>query len=128
MLRKERVDFIEQLPERWGLYGSVSDAITELVAEAREYRAVYEHLVALTPGGSEFHEDPDACLRWLEARRGEVIEQVKRRKKVERQRDGLLALYRKVKDYLDHPEQTSNAAWSLIGLLENALEDADGED
>lgn len=128
MLRKERVDAIEQRHIEWGLYGGTNDAITELVAEAREYRAVYERLVAMTPGGSEFHEDPGACLDWLEERRREVIEQVKRRHDTERQRDELLALCREVKDYLDHPDQRDRAAWELIGLLESALEDTDGED
>lgn len=37
----------------------------------------------------------------------------------------LLDLCRDVKDYLDHPDQTSHAAWNLIGRLEYILGDVD---
>ena len=40
-------------------------------------------LYSLTPGGSEFHNDPDRCIQWIKARLATVTEQVKKRQQVE---------------------------------------------
>jgi len=52
--------------------------------------SITERLVAMTPGGSEFHDDPNRCLNYIERRMARVIEQVRKRKEVEEQRDELL--------------------------------------
>ena len=53
-------------------------------------------LESLTPGGSEFHNDPERCVKWVRERLSGVVEQVKKRKaaetEVERLREALLGL------------------------------------
>ncbi len=71
------------------------EVIEDALREALGMKTLAERLVALTPGGSEFHDDPDRCLDWLEKRRWEVVDQVLRRKALEDRVQELMALLKR---------------------------------
>lgn len=46
---------------------------------------IQKRLEKLTPGGSEFYNDPDKCLDWLQMQNDSYKEQFKRRRKAEQE-------------------------------------------
>lgn len=48
-------------------------------------------LESLTPGGSEFHQEPEACVRFVKDRQRTAVMATMKRREAERQRDQLLA-------------------------------------
>jgi len=54
-----------------------------IAALEAEVERLMRHLESLTPGGSEFHNDPTRCVLWATQQREGVIHQVKLRKAVE---------------------------------------------
>lgn len=80
------------------------------------YRELVKSIEKMTPGGSEFHDDPERCLQWIRDRLDSVVEQTKKRKKAE-------AVVKAAKD-------TCEALWrhrfDAIATLQKALDDMEG--
>ena len=97
--------------------------------------SITERLVAMTPGGSEFHDDPNRCLNYIERRMARVVEQVRKRKEAEEQRDELLRACERALPWLakmivdgghEHTVNPSDCVRALEGL-EAAIAKVKGE-
>lgn len=79
-------------------------------------------LEALTPGGSEFHNDPQRCLDWISDRMKTVVNEVKKRKEAEAELEQLRSqpqVTPEVTAFLDAMEPIIANEEKLIGRQEN---------
>lgn len=100
------------VPESWA--SSVAQALAEEGAgpeeehpETRRYRLALE---SLTPGGSEFVKDPEACVRFVRERRAAqkraAFNAIKRQRAAEQERDALRAALEEEIERLGHDGNT----------------------
>lgn len=68
-------------------------------------------LESLTPGGSEFHNNPELCVAWVRQRLSSVIAQITLRKLAEAEHDELLAV---LKIYADKDNWTEEAVTYVL--------------
>ena len=77
------------------------------VIEAQNDRLM-RHLESMTPGGSEFHNDPGRCVLWITQRNSSVIHQIELRKaaeaEVKRLREQIKLLTFQLDTLRRHPE------------------------
>lgn len=76
---------------------------------------IQKRLEKLTPGGSEFYNDPDKCLDWLQMQNASYKEQFKRRRKAEEELEQVKAELGAAVECID---QTEN----YLKTLERATE------
>ena len=81
-------------------YPVVIVAPERIAALEAEVARLLCHLESLTPGGSEFHNDPARCVAWVRERLSGVIKQVQKRKTAEAENVRL-------REAINHVEWTS---------------------
>jgi hypothetical protein len=84
-----------------------------------------DKLESLTPGGSEFHESPSNCIRWIRERLAGRAKQVKRRRNAESRAEHLtyvLAEIRKMAK-VDAEKQQGFYAQSIVSTVDATIGD-----
>lgn len=76
-------------------------ARTTLPEFAQRVVDLEKQLESLTPGGSEFHSDPERCIQWVKDRLATVSKQVKKRKEAEAENAKLRATIAAMQDALE---------------------------
>ena len=76
-------------------------ARTALPQLAQRVVDLEKQLESLTPGGSEFYNDPERCIQWVKDRLATVSKQVKKRKEAEAENAKLRATIAAMQDALE---------------------------
>jgi len=87
-----------------------SHAKQRIAALEAENERLMRHLESLTPGGSEFHNDPTRCVLWATQQREGVIHQVKLRKAAEAKNERLRAALNHV-EWAETPYLSADVAF-----------------
>jgi len=95
-------DEIKKQLEKWEREQYQAYCKAQEDAKALQRARVAEHLLlSLTPGGSEFVDDPGHCSHWIRERLNGTVEQVKRRKDAEQRVEQLERLLRLTIETID---------------------------
>ena len=78
------------------------DLESQLHQEREKRQQLTKLLESLTPGGTEFYNDPDRCVQWVKDRLAIVSEQVKKRQQAEADNAALMEAMNKAKHRLEN--------------------------